>query len=66
MFSLLITPGELEIAGVQESRVLLCLNKIINDGTLKTALKAMGKSSKYMGLKYNSSTMQNIRMQYEL
>jgi hypothetical protein len=34
-------------------------------GALRTALKAIGKSSKYMNSKIdNLSTMQKIRMQY--
>jgi hypothetical protein len=41
--------------------------KMVNAGTFRTALRAMGKSSKYMTLKvYNFLTMQNIKMQYEL
>jgi hypothetical protein len=40
---------------------------MVNAGTFRTALRAMGKSSKYMTLKvYNFLTMQNIKMQYEL
>jgi hypothetical protein len=40
---------------------------MVNAETFKTALKAVGKNSKHMSLKiYNFSTMQNIRMQYEL
>ena len=35
--------------------------------TFRTALKAVGKNSENMSSKiYNFSTMQNIRMQYEL
>jgi hypothetical protein len=35
--------------------------------TFRAALKAVGMKSKNMSLKiYNFSTMQNIRMQYEL
>jgi hypothetical protein len=38
-----------------------------NTGTFRTALKTMGKSSKYMSSKiYNFPTMQKIRKQYEL
>ena len=38
-----------------------------NAVTFRTALKAMGKNSENMSSKiYNFSTMQNIRMQYEL
>jgi hypothetical protein len=40
---------------------------MLNCGTFKTALKAVGKSSKYMGSNIcNFSTIQKIRMQYEL
>lgn len=40
---------------------------MVNTGTFRTALKAMGKNSENMSSKiYNFSTMQNIRMQYEL
>jgi hypothetical protein len=40
---------------------------MVNPGTFRTTLKAMGKNSKYMSLKiYNFSTMEKIRMQYEL
>jgi hypothetical protein len=35
--------------------------------TFRTALRAVGKDSENMSSKiYNSSTLQNIRMQYEL
>ena len=40
---------------------------MVNAGTFRTALKAVGKNSENMSSKiYNFSTMQNIRMQYEL
>ena len=40
---------------------------MINVGTFRTVLKAMEKYSKHVSSKiYNFSTMQNIRMQYEL
>jgi hypothetical protein len=40
---------------------------MVNAGTFRTALKAGEKNSKNMSSKiYNFSTMQNIRMQYEL
>jgi hypothetical protein len=40
---------------------------MVSAGNLGTALKAIEKKSKNMGLKrYHFSTMQNIRMQYEL
>ena len=39
---------------------------MVNAGTFRTALKAVGKNSENMSSKiYNFSTMQNIRMQYE-
>ena len=40
---------------------------MVNAETFRTALKAVGKNSENMSSKiYNFSTMQNIRMQYEL
>ena len=40
---------------------------MVNTEIFRTALKAVGKNSKYMSSKiYNFSTMQNIRMKYEL
>jgi hypothetical protein len=40
---------------------------MVNARTFGTALKAVGKNSKNISLKiYNFSTMQKIRMQYEL
>jgi hypothetical protein len=40
---------------------------MINAGTFRTALKALGKSSKYMSLKICFSQLcKNVRMQYEL
>jgi hypothetical protein len=40
---------------------------MVNGETAKTALKAVGKNSENMSSKiYNFSTIQNIRMQYEL
>jgi hypothetical protein len=40
---------------------------MINAETFRTALKAMGKNSENMSSKiYNFSTVQSIRMQYEL
>ena len=44
------------------------LSKMVNAVTFfRTALKAVGKNSENMSSKiYNFSTMQNIRMQYEL
>jgi hypothetical protein len=40
---------------------------MVNAETFRTALKAVGKNSKNMSSKiYNFSTMQNIRMEYEL
>ena len=40
---------------------------MLNSVTFRTALKAVGKNSENMSSKiYNFSTMQNIRMQYEL
>jgi hypothetical protein len=47
--------------------VQLPLSKMVNTGACRTALKVMGKSSKYMSLKIdNFSTMQKIRVHYEL
>jgi hypothetical protein len=47
---------------VQESRMWLCLCKMVNTGTLRTALEAMGKSSKYGNLKiYNFLTIQKYK-----
>jgi len=41
--------------------------KIGNTGTFRTILKAVGKNSENMSSRtYNFSTMQNIRIQYEL
>jgi len=38
----------------------------VNAGTFKTALKSVGRSSRYMSLEiYNFSTLQNMRIQYE-
>ena len=43
------------------------LNKMVNAVNFRIALKAVGKNTENMSLKiYNFSTMQNIRMQYEL
>ena len=43
------------------------LNKMVNSMIFRTALKAEGKNSENMCLRmYTFSTMQNIRMQYEL
>jgi hypothetical protein len=43
------------------------LSKMLNSVTFRTALKAVGKNSVNMRSKiYNFSTMQNIRMKYEL
>ena len=40
---------------------------MVNTVTFRTALKAVGKNIENMSSKiYNFSTMQNIRMQYEL
>jgi hypothetical protein len=40
---------------------------MLNIGTFRTALKAVGKNSKNMRSKiYNFSTLQNIKKQYEL
>jgi hypothetical protein len=40
---------------------------MVNTEIFRTALKAVGKNSKCMSSKiYNFSTMQNIRMKYEL
>lgn len=40
---------------------------MVNARIFRTALKAMGKSSKYKSLKiYYFSTMQKIRLQYKL
>jgi hypothetical protein len=36
---------------IQELRIWLCLSKMVNAGTFRTALKAMGKSSKYPSLR---------------
>ena len=48
--------------GVQESRVWLCLSKMLNSGAFRTALRAVEKNSKTMSLKiYNSSTMQKYK-----
>ena len=42
-------------------------NKMVSAGTFRTTLKAVKRSSKNMSSKiYNFSTMQNIRMLYEL
>jgi hypothetical protein len=42
-------------------------HKMLNIGTFRTALKAVGKNSKNMRSKiYNFSTLQNIKKQYEL
>jgi hypothetical protein len=55
-----MSPGDEGVANVS-------LSKIVNVGTFKIALKAVRKSSRYMSLKIcNFSTMQNIRIQYEL
>ena len=41
--------------------------KMVNTRTFRSALKAVEKNSENMGSKlYNLSTMQTIRMQYEL
>ena len=41
--------------------------KMVNTRTFRSALKAVEKNSKNMNSKiYNFSTMQKIRMQYEL
>ena len=45
------------------------LSKMVNVMTFRTALKAVGKNSKNVSskiYKQDFSTMQNIRMQYEL
>ena len=45
----------------------MSLANMVNGVTFRTALKAVGKNSENMSSKiYNFSTMQNIRMQYEL
>jgi hypothetical protein len=45
----------------------MSLVKIINTETFRKALKAVEKNSENLSSKiYNFSTMQNIRMQYEL
>jgi hypothetical protein len=50
-----------------EKGVCMFLVKMINFEIFWIALKAVGKNSENMSSKiYNFSTMQNIRMQYEL
>ena len=45
----------------------MSLAKMVNTVTFRTALKAVGKNTENMSLKiYNFSTMQNIRVFYEL
>jgi hypothetical protein len=52
---------------MSRSAVWLWLSKMANTRTFWTVLQAMEKNSKTMNLKiYTFSTMQNIRMQYEL
>lgn len=51
-----------------EARVsLMSQQNGLNIVTFRTALRAVGKNSKNVSSKiYNFSTMQNVRMQYEL
>ena len=63
----LMTQWKLERAWVSVSRVCLCLSKMVNAETFRAALKAVGKNSENLSSNIcNFSTMQNVRMQYEL